>query len=68
MVASGYSGFEWAGCCLKSRFQGKNKQYSGQIFIGNGTNINVGWGDCSVPNYFANPTQYAYPGKYGECS
>jgi hypothetical protein len=68
VVASGYSPFEWAGCCQNSQQKGKYGQFSGQIFIGNGTNVNVGWGDCSVPDYFSSPSQYPYPGKYGECS
>lgn len=38
-----------------------------QMHMGNGTNINVGYGDCSKPDYFANPSQYAYPGTLGSC-
>jgi hypothetical protein len=37
------------------------------MHLGNGTNINVGYGDCSVPDYFVHPSQYGYPGALGSC-
>lgn len=67
MVAGGYDEFLWTGCCLSSQNKGAHNQYSGQVFIGNGTNIVVGWGDCSSDEYFVPPSTYAVPGDYGAC-
>lgn len=35
--------------------------------MGNGTNINIGYGDCSRPDYFSNPGNFGYPGPLGSC-
>lgn len=53
------------GVCLCST--GGNANKMSQIFIGNGTNINVGYGDCSRPEYFVHPDNYGYPGPFGSC-
>ncbi|KAF3771136.1 hypothetical protein M406DRAFT_67466 [Cryphonectria parasitica EP155] len=67
MIAMGYNEFGWHGCCLTSQTRGTNHQYSGQVFPGNGTNIVVGWGDCSNDDYDVLPSTYALPGPYGVC-
>lgn len=67
MVASGYNQFQWTGCCLTSQNKGTHNQYSGQVFVGNGTNIVVGYGDCVDYNTFESPSTYAVPGPYGAC-
>lgn len=37
------------------------------MHLGNGTNINIGYGDCSQPDYFVHPDHYGYPGALGSC-
>lgn len=37
------------------------------MHLGNGTNINVGYGDCSKSLYFVNPSDLPYPGPLGSC-
>lgn len=67
MVAEGYNEFNWIGCCIASQNRGTHNQYSGQVFIGNGTNLVVGWGNCTNDDYFTPPSSYAAPGEYGAC-
>lgn len=67
MVAEGYNEFNWIGCCLGSQNRGAHNQYSGQVFIGNGTNMVVGWGNCTNYDYFTPPSDYPIPGAYGAC-
>ncbi|KAK7703599.1 hypothetical protein SLS64_008912 [Diaporthe eres] len=66
-IANGHQAFNFAGCCKKSQDIGSHKQFSGQMHLGNGTNINVGYGDCSKSDYFVNPSDLGYPGPLGSC-
>lgn len=38
-----------------------------QMHLGNGTNINVGYGECWKTDYFVNPGDLTYPGPLGSC-
>ncbi|KAG8157588.1 hypothetical protein KVR01_012630 [Diaporthe batatas] len=67
-IASGHRAFNFAGCCLQSQMGGEHHQVSGQMHLGNDTNINIGYGECSVPAYFSRPNEYGYPGDLGSCS
>ncbi|KAJ0110237.1 hypothetical protein J7T55_000670 [Diaporthe amygdali] len=67
IISNGHQLFDFQGCCLFSQTKGTHSQFSGQVFIGNGTNINVGYGDCSKEDYFVLPSSYGYPGDYGSC-
>lgn len=67
MVAGGFTEFGWTGCCLFSQNSGAHNQFSGQVFIGNGTNIVVGYGNCSSPGVFVPPSDLPTPGPNGVC-
>ncbi|POS79195.1 hypothetical protein DHEL01_v202418 [Diaporthe helianthi] len=67
-IAKGHRAFNFAGCCLESQTLGSSHAISGQMHLGNGTNINIGYGDCPVPWYFTHLGGYSYPGVLGYCS
>lgn len=68
MVAEGYNLFGFYGCCIDSQKWGAHSQYSGQIYVGNGTNIVVAYGKCSETDYWDLPSDLPVPGPYGTCT